>query len=120
MPPLEMIKKPILTNEFLYPPHDGDSFEREESRITNFVVDDAVKDFLLIVAGEWRFADQHLKDQDAETPPVDGSRVRGFGQHLGRQKFGRSAESARPVSESHAFLAQSKIGYFHVAFRVQQ
>ena len=105
---------------FSYPPHDGDGFQREESRITNFIVDDTVKDFLFIVARERRLADQHFKDEDAEAPPVDGSGVRRFRQHLGRQEFGRSTECSRPVSKTHSFFAKSEIGDFHVAFGVQQ
>lgn len=103
-----------------YPPHNGDGLEREESRIADLVVDDTVKDFLFVVAGEWRLADEHLKDEDAETPPVDGSGVGRLCQHLWRQELGRAAESARPVAETHAFFAQTKVGYFDVAFRVQQ
>ena len=37
-----------------YPSHDGDGLQRQESRIANFVVDYAVEDFLLVIAGERR------------------------------------------------------------------
>ena len=103
-----------------YPPHDGDGFERQEPRIANFVVDDAVEHFLFVVAGEGRLADQHLKDEHAQTPPVDGARVRRLGEHFGRQEFRSAAEGARPVAKAHALFAQTEVGDFHVAVSVQQ
>ena len=65
-------------------------------------------------------SDEHFKDEDAEAPPVDGTGVRRFGEHFRRQEFRSSAEGARPVAEAHPFLAQTKIGDFHVTLRVQQ
>lgn len=37
-----------------HPPHDGDGLGGEESWVAHFVVDDAVKHFLLVVTGEGR------------------------------------------------------------------
>lgn len=86
-----------------HPPHDGDGFSGQEAGVADFVVNDAVKHLLLVVAGEGRLeeledkrgpprqrgafmrewggsgethlSDKHLKDEDAEPPPVHGAGV---------------------------------------------
>jgi len=95
---------------FSYPSHDGDGLEGQEPRVPHLVVDDAVEHLLLVVSRKRRLPDQHLEDEDAEAPPVDSPRVRRFRQNFRRQKFRRSAESAGPVAETHALLAQAEIG----------
>lgn len=65
-------------------------------------------------------SDEHLKDQHPQAPPIDCARIRRFGEHFGRQKFGGAAKRAGPVAETHALFAQTEIGNFHVTLRVQQ
>jgi hypothetical protein len=45
------------------------------------------------VVPEGGLADEELVDQDAEGPPVDGGAVAGVADDLGREVFGRSAQS---------------------------
>lgn len=65
-------------------------------------------------------SDEHLENQDAQAPPVDRPRVRGLGEHLGREELGRAAERAGAIAETHALLTQTEIGNLHVALGVQQ
>ena len=78
----KVTKKFICCARVTYPPHDGDGLEREESRVPHLVVDDGVEHLLLVVPGKRRLADEHLKDEYAEAPPVDRPSVRRLGQHL--------------------------------------
>ncbi len=43
-------------NEDNYPSHDGDGFQGEEARVADFVVNDGVEHFLLVVPGKRRLA----------------------------------------------------------------
>lgn len=47
---------------------------------------------MLVLVKEWRDADQHLVEEDAECPPID-SLVMSFARdHLGRKVLGSAAE----------------------------
>ena len=107
-------------SKITYPPHDGDGLQREESRVSDFIIHDAVKDLLFVVSREGRLSDEHLKDEDAKTPPIYCPRVRRLREHFGSEEFRRAAERSRPISKAHPFFTQSEIGNLNVAFRVQQ
>ena len=49
------------------PSHDGDGFEREEARVAHLVVDYAVEDLLLVVAGEWRLRDTETRTYEDQS-----------------------------------------------------
>ena len=53
-----------------------------ENNLPDFVVDDWIKNFLLVFTRERRFADEHFVDEYAQTPPVYRSGVTRLGQHL--------------------------------------
>ena len=103
-----------------YSAHDCDGLEREEPRVADLVVDDAIEHFLFVVSRKRGFANKHFKDKDTQAPPVDGPRVSRFCQHLGRKKLWSTTESASAVAKAHTFLAQAEIGNFDIALRIQQ
>ncbi len=107
-------------SKITYPPHDGDGLQREESRVSDFIIHDAVKDLFFVVSREGRLSDEHLKDEDAKSPPIDCPRVRRLREHFGSEEFRRAAERSRPISKAHPFFTQSEIGNLNVAFCVQQ
>lgn len=65
-------------------------------------------------------SNEHLKNEDAEAPPVDGARVRRLREHFGGEELWGAAEGARAVAVAHALLAQTKVGDFHVSLCIQQ
>ena len=113
-------RKHFLMRKGTYSAHDSDGLEREEPRVADLVVHDAIEHFLFVVSRERGFADKHFEDKDTQAPPVDGSRVSRLCKHLGRKKLGSTAESASAVAEAHTFLAQAEIGNFDITLRIQQ
>jgi hypothetical protein len=52
----------VLLKLLTHPSHDGDGLEREEPRVSDLVVDDAVEHLLFVVARERGLAHQHFED----------------------------------------------------------
>ena len=66
------------------------------------------------------FTCQHLVDEDAEGPPVDGQPVPLALHDLGREVLGRAAERSRCVAVMNILLAQPEIGDLYVTIVVKQ
>ena len=63
--------------------------------------------------------DQHLKDEDAETPPVYRPRVRRLSQHLWGEELGRTTERAGTIAVTHTLLTQPEVCYLNKPLLVQ-
>jgi len=63
---------------------------------------------------------EHLKDENAEPPPVDRPRVRRLCEHLRGKELRRATERARPVTEPHPLLAQAEVCDLEITLRVQK
>lgn len=101
-------------NFFPHSSHNSNRLQRQKSGIANFVVDNRVENFFFVVTREWRFANEHLEDENSQAPPVDCSRVGCLGQHFGSEKLWRSTERSGSVAKAHSFFAQSEVGDFYV------
>jgi hypothetical protein len=44
-------------------------------RVQRLVLEDRIEDLVLVVAAERRLAEEHLVDENAKRPPVDGAPV---------------------------------------------
>ena len=63
---------------------------------------------------------QHLVDQNTESPPIDGAAVFLVEQDLGRHKFGSATESASRAAVPHVFLAETVIGNLDVTVECEE
>lgn len=81
----------------------------------------AVEDLLVEVDGvlvrKRRAADEHLVDEDTQTPPVDGLAVALGANDLGGQVIGGAAHGPRNVGH---FLGKAKIDELDVTIRIEQ
>mmetsp|Transcript_81445 Transcript_81445/g.230789 ORF Transcript_81445/g.230789 Transcript_81445/m.230789 type:complete len:389 (+) Transcript_81445:44-1210(+) len=66
-----------------------------------------------VLVAERRLADDHLIDEDAEGPPVDGLAVALVQQHLWCDVLGRSTECVRSCPRLHD-LREAEVGEFRV------
>lgn len=62
----------LAGQEFL---QDGDGVAGHVDGVEGLVGEDGVVDFVFVFAAERRLLQQHLVDQNAEGPPVDGTAV---------------------------------------------
>ena len=63
---------------------------------------------------------QHLKDEDAQPPPVHRAGVGGLGEDLRGQELRGSTEGAGAVPKPHPLLTQAKVRNLQVALLIQQ
>jgi len=61
------------------------SLSRHGHRVKRFILENGIKDFVLVISTERRLSEQHLIGQDSESPPVDGSGVTLFEQDLPKE-----------------------------------
>ena len=95
----------------------GDELTRalaDERRVAHLVAEDLLINVHRVVGAKGRLADEHLKDQDAECPPVDGEVVALVGDDLGREVLGRAAERPRTVGDD---LGETKVDDLEVTVR---
>lgn len=122
------------SQEIAHPLQQVDGLTGHGHRVERLVLQDGIKDLILVVSPEGRLAEQHLVGQNTKRPPVDSASVSLFEQnlcgiicqcgvqarqrgatYLGSHEFGGSAKSAGSLAEPHVFLAQTIIGNLDVA-----
>ena len=54
---------------------DGDGVAGHVDGVKGFVGEDGVVDFVFVFAAEWGLLEEHLIDENAKGPPVDGATI---------------------------------------------
>ena len=119
---------------------DADAVLRHVDRVQRLVLEDRIKDLVLVIPAEGRLAQQHLVDEHAKRPPVDRTAVALLEDNLSRSnpsvlkaqilvgeqahfwghELGCAAEGRRGAPEPHILLAESVVGNLDVPVEREQ
>lgn len=65
-------------------------------------------------------SDEHLEDENPETPPVDGAGVWRLCEDLGSKELRSSTERWSSVPMTHSLLTQTEVSDLHKALHVEK
>lgn len=74
---------------------DADAVLGHVDRVQRLVLQDGIKDLVLVVATERRLPEEHLVDEDSKRPPIDRTTVPLFENDLRREQFSAVEDGER-------------------------